>query len=127
MTYKLSEKSLRRLEGVHADLVKVVKKAIEISKQDFIVIEGRRTLERQRYLMKKGATRTMRSRHLTGHAVDIAPLVDGKASWDWTYYYPVRDAMKQAAADLGVPVTWGGDWKSFRDGPHWELNRKNYP
>jgi peptidoglycan L-alanyl-D-glutamate endopeptidase CwlK len=127
MTYKLSEKSLKRLEGVHADLVKVVKKAIEISKQDFVVIEGRRTLERQRYLMKKGATRTMRSRHLTGHAVDIAPLVDGKASWDWAYYYPVRDAMKQAAADLGIPVIWGGDWKSFRDGPHWELNRKNYP
>ena len=125
--YKLSEKSLKRLEGVHPDLVRVVKKAVEISKQDFVVIEGLRTLERQRYLMKKGATRTMRSRHLTGHAVDIAPLVDGKASWDWAYYYPVRDAMKQSAADLGVSVIWGGDWRSFRDGPHWELNRKSYP
>jgi hypothetical protein len=123
MAFTLSEKSLKRLQGVHPDLVKVVKRAIEITKQDFLVVEGLRTKERQRYLFSKGATRTMNSRHITGHAVDIAPLVDGKVSWDWKYFYPVRDAMKQAAKELDVKVEWGGDWKSFKDGPHWQLPR----
>jgi hypothetical protein len=123
MTFKLSEKSLKRLQGVHPDLVKVVKRAIEITKQDFVVIEGLRTKERQAYLFKKGATKTLNSFHITGHAVDIAPYVNGAASWDWKYYYPVRDAMKQAAKELGVNITWGGDWKSFKDGPHWQIPR----
>lgn len=123
MAFTLSEKSLKRLQGVHPDLVKVIKRAIELTEQDFVVIEGLRTKERQRHLFSKGATRTMNSRHITGHAVDIAPLVNGAASWDWKYYYPVRDAMKQAAKELGIKIEWGGDWKSFRDGPHWQLPR----
>lgn len=121
--FTLSEKSRSRLAGVHPDLCRVVERAMTLTEQDFIVIEGRRTRERQKYLVSKGASKTMNSYHLTGHAVDIAPLVDGKASWDWKYYYPVAKAMKQAAKELGVAIEWGGDWKSFKDGPHWQIPR----
>ncbi len=121
MGYALSEKSLKRLDGVKPSLVKVVKRAIQISEIDFVVIEGLRTIERQRYLLSKGATQTLKSKHLTGDAVDIAPIVDGKASWDWKYYPLIEKAMKTAAHDLGVSIEWGGDWKSFKDGPHFQL------
>lgn len=127
MTYKLGAKSLSRLEGVHPDLVKVVKLAIELSEVDFTVTEGMRTLERQRQLLAAGASKTLNSRHLTGHAIDLAPLIGGKVSWDWPPFYKIADAMKRAANSLGVPLVWGGDWKSFKDGPHFELDRKVYP
>jgi peptidoglycan L-alanyl-D-glutamate endopeptidase CwlK len=123
MTFHLSEKSLKRLEGVDAHLVKVIKRAIEITPIDFVVIEGLRTKERQAYLLQKGATKTMNSRHITGHAVDIAPIVNGQVSWDWEHYRPLAVAVKQAAKDVGVVVEWGGEWKSFPDGPHWQLPR----
>lgn len=121
--FKLGATSLARLKGVHPDLVRVVKRAIELTKQDFTVLEGLRTKERQKQLVAKGASKTMNSYHITGHAVDIAPIVNGQVSWDWKYYYPVRDAMKAAAKELGVKVEWGGDWKSFKDGPHWQVPR----
>jgi hypothetical protein len=124
--YKLSQKSLDRLKGVHPDLVKVVKRAIELTKQDFMVLEGLRTLERQKYLLKKGATKTLRSRHITGHAVDLVPLVDGKISWDWKYYWPIVEAMRVAGAELGVSVEHGANWKSFPDAPHHQLSKKVY-
>lgn len=124
MTFILSQKSLRRLEGVNPDLVKVVKRAIQITPIDFIVVEGLRTKERQAYLVEKGASKTMNSRHLTGDAVDLAPIVDNKVSWDWKHYYPLAEAIKQAAKEVKVEVEWGGDWTSFRDGPHWQLPRK---
>ena len=123
MSYKLSEKSLRRLDGVHPDLVKVVKRAIEITPVDFVVIEGLRTKSRQAYLLDAGKSRTMNSYHLTGHAVDIAPIVDGKVSWDWKHYYPLADAMMEAAKELNVKIEWGGRWKTFPDGPHWQIPR----
>jgi peptidoglycan L-alanyl-D-glutamate endopeptidase CwlK len=123
MAFGLSSKSLKRLGGVHPDLVKVVKRAIEITPIDFVVIEGLRTKERQHYLVAKGASKTMNSYHLTGHAVDIAPLVDGQASWDWKYYNQLAPAIKQAAKELGVDITWGGDWQKFKDGPHWQIPR----
>ncbi len=123
MSFILSQKSLRRLEGVHPDLVKVVKRAIQITPIDFIVVEGLRTKERQAYLVEKGASKTMNSRHLTGHAVDLAPIVDNKVSWDWKHYYPLAEAVKKAAEEVKVKVEWGGDWKSFKDGPHWQLPR----
>jgi peptidoglycan L-alanyl-D-glutamate endopeptidase CwlK len=127
MGYQFGSRSLARLNGVHPDLVKVMKRAIACSTIDFTVLEGMRTLERQKQLMKSGATRTMNSRHLTGHAVDIAPLIDGEVRWDWPLYHQLAAVVKKAAAELEVPITWGGDWKSFVDGPHWELQWKAYP
>ena len=127
MTYKLGQRSLRRLRGVHPDLVAVVKRAIEITDTDFTVLEGLRSEERQARLVAAGASRTMRSRHLTGHAVDLAAYVDGRVSWDWPLYYRIAKAVKKAARELGVDIDWGGDWKSFRDGPHWQLSRRAYP
>ena len=131
MTYKLSKKSLSKLDGVHPDLVKVVKGAIEITECDFTITEGLRTKERQAQLFKEKKTTTMNSRHLTGHAVDLAAwvIVDNKGtvSWDWKYYYIIEKAMKQAAKELKIPIEWGGDWKSFSDAPHWQLPFKQYP
>ena len=124
MTFILSQKSLRRLEGVNPDLIKVVKRAIQITPIDFIVVEGLRTKERQAYLFEKGATKTMNSRHLTGDAVDLAPIVNNKVSWDWKDFYPLAEAVKHAAKEVKVEVEWGGDWTSFKDGPHWQIPRK---
>jgi peptidoglycan L-alanyl-D-glutamate endopeptidase CwlK len=125
--FKLSAKSLSRLEGVHPDLVKVVHRAIENSTVDFAVLEGLRTPERQQQLVKAGASLTLKSRHLTGHAVDLGAIVGGQVRWDWPLYYKISEAMKDAAKDLKVSITWGGDWTMFKDGPHFELNRKVYP
>ena len=122
--YKLGQRSLQNLSGVHPDLVAVVKRAMQITEQDFSVIEGVRNIDRQRKLVKSGASTTMNSRHLTGHAVDIAPY---PLSWAWEYFYPLEDAIKQAADELSVDLEWGGDWKSFKDGPHWELSWESYP
>ena len=121
--FKLGATSLARLKGVHPDLVKVVKRAIELTPIDFTVLEGLRTKERQAQLVAKGASKTMNSYHITGHAVDIVPLVDGKVTWDWKYYHQLAPIMKQAAKELGVNITWGGDWVSFKDGPHWQIPR----
>lgn len=124
----LDARSLSRLEGVHPDLVRVVKLAAETAPLPFVVLEGLRSVARQKQLVASGASQTMRSRHLTGHAVDIAPLdAAGQVSWDWPLYHRLAPAMKQAAEELGVAITWGGDWASFRDGPHWELQRAVYP
>ena len=124
MSYTLGKRSLQNLSGVHPDLVAVVKRAIEITEQDFSVIEGIRNINRQRELVKTGKSTTMNSRHLTGHAVDLAPW---PISWDWEYFYPIADAMKAAAEELDINLEWGGDWKSFPDGPHFQLSRKTYP
>lgn len=126
-TFRLSKRSLSRLEGVHPELVRVVKRAIEITPVDFAVTEGLRTRERQAELVEAGASRTMNSRHLTGHAVDLVAIVNGKVRWDWPLYPHIATAMKAAAKELGVVIVWGGDWKSLQDGPHYELDRKVYP
>lgn len=125
--FKLSRRSLDALKGVHPDLVAVVKRAIELTSVDFVVTEGLRTLARQKKLVAEGASKTMNSRHLTGHAVDLAPWLGGTVRWDWPLFYKLADAMKQAAAELKVPLVWGGDWRTFKDGPHFELDRKKYP
>jgi len=127
MTFRLSQKSLDRLSGVHPDLVAVVKRAIEITEVDFAVLEGVRSKARQEQLFKQKATKTMNSRHLTGHAVDLGAYVGGSVRWDWPLYYQIADAMKAAAEELEVPLTWGGDWKTFPDGPHFELPWADYP
>lgn len=125
--FVLSKKSLDRLTGVHPDLVRVVKRAIEITTVDFAVLEGVRSKARQEQLVKAGASQTMNSRHITGHAVDLGAYVSGSVRWDWPLYYKIADAVKQAAAELGVPIEWGGDWRKFKDGPHFQLPHKEYP
>lgn len=125
--YTLSTRSLDRLNGVHPDLVRVVKLAIQLSEIDFAVLEGVRTKERQALLKTIGASQTMNSRHLTGHAVDLGALLNKEVRWDWPLYHKIAKAMKQAATDLNVPIAWGGDWRTFKDGPHFELNRSKYP
>ena len=127
MTFKLSQRSLNNLKGVHPDLVAVVHRAIAITPVDFTVTEGLRTVERQKQLVATGASKTMNSRHLTGHAVDRAAWVGGGIRWDWPLYDVLAVAMKKAAQELGVSIIWGGDWTTFKDGPHFELDRKVYP
>lgn len=126
MAFSLSKRSRNNLKGVHPDLVRVVERALDITSVDFVVIEGMRTKERQVKLVAAGASRTMNSRHLTGHAVDLAAFVDGQIRWDWPLYDKISYAMKEAADDLGVQISWGGDWK-WRDGPHYELRWSEYP
>lgn len=127
MSFTLSARSRCRLHMVHPHLVRIVERAIQISPVDFCVLEGMRTIQRQRQLFAAGATRTMNSRHLTGHAVDLAPMLGGKVSWDWPLYHQLAPAVKKAATELGYPIEWGGDWRSFKDGPHWQLPFKVYP
>jgi len=115
------------MQGVHPDLVRVIELAIQITEVDFTVIEGLRTKERQAELVKAGKSQTQNSRHLTGHAVDLAAWVNGTVSWDKAHYHKIAEAMKAAAVKLQVPIVWGGDWKTFFDGPHFELDRKVYP
>jgi len=125
--FSFSPRSRKNLEGVHLDLVRVVCRALELSDVDFAVIEGLRTEARQRELVAAGASQTMNSRHLTGHAVDLAPFIAGAVRWDWPPFYQIAKAMKAAAAELHIPIEWGGDWKRFKDGPHWQLPWKDYP
>jgi peptidoglycan L-alanyl-D-glutamate endopeptidase CwlK len=121
MTFKLSQRSKDKLKDVDSRLVKVVERAIEITEIDFAVTEGFRTVQRQKELVSKGFSQTLKSKHLTGHAVDLAAFVDGKVNWDKPFYYKIADAMKKAAEEQQVAIRWGGDFKSFFDGPHFEL------
>lgn len=127
MAFSFGERSMTRLSGVHPDLVKVMKLAISRSPIDFSVLEGVRTLTQQKEYFASGATRTMNSRHLDGHAVDIAPYIGGKIRWDWPLYNKIAPIVKAAAVELHIPIEWGGDWRSFRDGPHWQLPFAQYP
>jgi len=123
---QLDDRSLSKLEGVHTDLVRVVIKAAELTETPFIVTEGLRTMKRQRELVAAGASKTLKSRHLTGHAIDFAPLIDGEPTWKWPPFHIVARAFKRAARELGIAIAWGGDWKAFKDGPHIELDAKTY-
>lgn len=125
---KFSARSLASLNGIHPDLRRVIDRALQESPIDFIVIEGLRTKERQKQLVASGASKTMNSRHITGHAVDLVPIgPNGKAAFDWPLYHKLAPAVKEAAQAEGVALVWGGDWTSFKDGPHFELDRKVYP
>jgi hypothetical protein len=122
-----SQRSLKNLEGVHPDLVKVCHQALKISDLDFIITEGLRTVERQKFLVSKKLSQTMRSRHLTGHAIDFAPLVEGDVSWKTPAFLPIIAAFKEAGRLLRVPIESGSDWKSFKDYPHIQLPKRTYP
>ena len=143
MTYVFSQRSLDNLKGVHPDLVAIAHKALELTEQDFTVIEGLRARSRQRELYKQGKTQTLNSRHLTGHAIDVAPY---PLTWEWEYFYPIADAFRKACQELDIPLRWGGNWRvndlrkwngtaellhekypgDFPDAPHFELPRRYY-
>ena len=120
MNYLLGKRSRERLKGVHPDLVLVVGRAIQLTDVDFTVLEGVRTKARQKVLFDRGASKTLNSKHLTGDAVDLGAYIDGEVRWDWPLYRKIAKAMKQAAAELKIPIEWGGDWKTFKDGPHFQ-------
>jgi peptidoglycan L-alanyl-D-glutamate endopeptidase CwlK len=119
------------MQGVHPLLVKVISRAAElIDGSDglgFIVTEGRRSAARQAELVKAGASRTLNSRHLTGHAVDLAATVSGEVRWDWPLYARLAEIVRRAAEDCDVAITWGGDWVRLKDGPHFEIDPGRYP
>lgn len=132
---KINTASTARLRGVHPDLVRVVQRCAADWKDPetgFIVTCGTRTLDEQKVLKAKGASKTLRSRHIPakngyGHAVDLAATVQGQVRWDWPLYDKIAKAMKAAAKAEKVPLEWGGDWVSFKDGPHFQLPWSSYP
>ena len=119
--HTFSEKSNTKLEGVDERLIRVATLALQLSPVDFGITEGVRTLERQKELVKAGASRTLRSKHLEGKAVDVVAYVNGKVAWDWPLYEKIAKAFKQAAAELDINIKWGGDWATFKDGPHFQI------
>ena len=127
MSFRFSPRSRQRMTGVHPALVGVMEEAIRRSPVDFMITEGLRSSDRQAALVRAGASRTLKSRHLTGHAVDVAALVDGKVRWDWPLYARIALGVKAAAHERGVAIVWGGDWPTLRDGPHFELDRRVFP
>lgn len=127
----MDPRSEKNLVGVNEHLVDVVRRTKELMDLNtvpfsFVVTEGLRTKERQAELLKAGATRTMNSRHLTGHAVDLAVKVGDAIRWDWPLYDQLAQWVKLAAAEMDTKIVWGGDWKTFKDGPHFELDRETY-
>ena len=108
--YQLSQRSLDKLEGVDERLVKIVCRAIELTDIDFGVIQGLRTEEEQKALVAKGASKTMKSKHLEGKAVDLMAYVEGRGCWELAVYDNIADAMQQAATEEGVQIRWGAAW-----------------
>lgn len=127
MSWHFSRRSYDRLAGVRPELVAVATRALLLSPVDFGVSEGLRTAARQAQLVQSGASKTHRSRHLTGHAFDVVAYIGSEVRWDWPLYEAIAKAVKLAAVDLRVPIEWGGDWQSFRDGPHFQLPWDDYP
>lgn len=132
---KLNNSSLAKLKGVHPDLVRVVNRCADDWKDadtGFVVTCGVRTFEEQKILKAKGASKTLRSRHIPAangfsHAVDLACTIKGQVRWDWPLYDRIAKQMKAAAKAENVLIEWGGDWVSFKDGPHFQLPWKQYP
>lgn len=125
--FKFSQRSETNLNGVNPDLVKVIRRALEITPVDFIVIEGLRTQARQKEMVATGKSQTMNSRHLTGHAVDIIPV---NTTWKTEEFHPLLKAVKQAADEQGLKLRFGINWKNdpslpietkFIDAPHVEI------
>ncbi len=127
MTFALGPRSLARLEGVHPDLVRVVKAAILTCPVDFTVLQGVRTLEEQKAFVAAGKSQTLNSRHLTGHAVDLGAWVNDTISWDAHLYPLMATSVVGTGQRLGVPIIWGGTWRTIKDLDHFELSRETYP
>lgn len=126
-SFRFSQRSESRLQGVNPDLVKLTRRALALSPVDFGITEGLRTQERQKQMVAQGSSQTMNSRHLTGHAVDVVAYIGSKVSWEWPLYEQIAGAFKQASAEFSIPVEWGGDWKTLKDGPHFQLPFAQYP
>lgn len=123
MTFKLSKKSLSKLEGVDPQLVKVIKRAIEVTEVDFTITEGLRTKATQALYVKQGKSQTMNSKHLDGLAVDLAAWVNGTTNWNFDYYFKIADAVRKASIELGIKVKWGGAWCYLND---YDSSKKAY-
>jgi len=125
--FSFSERSKKNLQGVNPALIAVARRALELSPVDFGITEGLRTMERQREMLRTGKSQTLKSRHLTGHAVDVVAYLGANISWEWKYYEQIAAAFKQAGKELGTVIEWGGDWKTLKDGPHFQLSVKDFP
>jgi len=149
MTFKLSRRSLDNLDGIDERLATVARTAIALTRTDFGVIQGMRTEAEQKVLVSRGASKTMKSKHLIGKAIDCMAFIDGRASWEISFYDDIADAIKEAADVVGCPIKWGAAWsvgdirkwdgtmedamndyvdlrrsqgkRPFIDGPHFEL------
>lgn len=126
---ELSKRDRDRLKGVHPDLIRVVERAAKLTSRPFFIIQGLRTIAEQKRNVARGKSQTMRSRHLTGHAVDIGLYrPDGKTlDWNLDSFGAFNVVMQDASKIEKVPVTWGGSWQTIKDGDHWELPRDKYP
>ena len=124
--FKLSSRSIRNLSGVHPLLCTLAYMSLSRSPFDFGITSGVRTVEQQKELVAAGRSQTMKSNHLTGHAFDIVVYVDGKVTWDLKFYEAVSEVIKECAAEIDESVQWGGDWTSFIDGPHFQLDPNQY-
>ena len=135
-----TQRSIDNMQGLHPDLIRVLNRALQTSPTMFVVTEGLRTLGRQKELVRIGASKTLKSRHLKqadgyGHAFDFYAYVDtnsdGKIAFEEMsnvrMMLGIADAIKKAAGDENVSITYGGDWRKFKDYPHFELNRAVYP
>lgn len=123
MTFRFSKRSKSHLTEVHPDLQRLAQRALSISSIDFMVIDGIRTLEEQKRHVKSGASKTLKSRHLHGFAIDFVAIVGGKIRWEPVYYGPIRDAFKAAAKELGIALGPDISW----DPGHIELSKRRYP
>ncbi len=128
---ELNTRSKNNLKGVHPVLINIVNKAVEIITEDlpeysFVITSGVRTLEEQKKLLAEKKTKTLKSKHLTGHAVDIAVVINGKITWDIKEYKKLADKFKEAANELNADIIWGGEWASFKDGVHFEVDPNKY-
>lgn len=127
MTYKFSQRSEKNLVGVNPALVAAARRALELSPIDFGITEGLRSRERQKQLVVAGASQTMNSRHLTDHTLDVVTFLGSNINWDWKYYEQIATAFKRASAELDIPIEWGGDWETLKDGPYFQLPHRDYP
>lgn len=123
---KLNERSRKNLEGVHPELVRLVRAVSPPPGYEVIITEGMRTFERQQELLKAGKSKTMNSRHLTGHAIDFVVKRHGKVTWEFDAYRKVAETFKESSRMLYIPITWGGDW-GFKDGTHIQLDWEAFP
>ena len=118
-----SARSKRQMKGIHPKLRMIADMALAYSEIDFIITDGKRTLKEQRAYVRSGASKTMKSNHLTGRALDFVAILGNRISWEAKPMRKVAKAFKKASKELGIPIVWGGDWRGSWDKPHIELGR----